>query len=219
MHSKIDTVLDMTTAKPRDRHARRREETRRKLLVSAKALFARQGVENTRINEITEEADVGFGSFYNHFDSKEAIVEEVLRETVSAQAEALDAVTRDLEDPADVIAAAHRYFVRQARNDPDWAWLLIRLDVTHNVVLGALEPFARRDLRRGIKAGRFRVPNEDVALYAMGGALLMVMRAVLDAQAPKSAEFHHAEGVLRMLGLPPDEAAGVARHKLPEPAA
>jgi AcrR family transcriptional regulator len=219
MRSKIDTVLDMTTAKPRDRHARRREETRRKLLVSAKALFARQGVENTRINEITEEADVGFGSFYNHFDSKEAIVEEVLRETVSAQAEALDAVTRDLEDPADVIAAAHRYFVRQARNDPDWAWLLIRLDVTHNVVLGALEPFARRDLRRGIKAGRFRVPNEDVALYAMGGALLMVMRAVLDAQAPKSAEFHHAEGVLRMLGLSPGEAAEVARHKLPEPAA
>jgi AcrR family transcriptional regulator len=219
MNSKIDTVPFMTTAKPRDRHARRREETRRKLLVSAKALFARQGVDNTRINEITEEADVGFGSFYNHFDSKEAIVEEVLRETVSAQAEALDAVTRDLEDPADVIAAAHRYFVRQARKDPDWAWLLIRLDVTHNVVLGALEPFARRDLRRGIKAGRFRVPNEDVALYAMGGALLMVMRAVLDAHAPKTAEFHHAEGVLRMLGLPPEEAADVARHKLPEPAA
>src|SRR5690348_16019392 len=98
----------MTAPKRPDRHARRREETRRKLLASAKALFARQGVDYTRINEITEEADVGFGSFYNHFDSKEAIVEEVLRETVSTQAEALDVVTRDLADPADVIAAAHR---------------------------------------------------------------------------------------------------------------
>jgi AcrR family transcriptional regulator len=218
-HSNLDRVGTMTAAKPPDRHARRREETRRKLLMSAKALFARQGVDNTRINEITEEADVGFGSFYNHFDNKEAIVEAVLRETVSAQAEALDAATRDLDDPADVIAAAHRYFVRQARRDPDWGWLLIRLDVTHNVVLGALEPFARRDLRRGIRAGRFRVGNEDVALYAMGGALLMVMRAVLDGLAPKNAELHHAEGVLRMLGLPADEAAEVARHKLPEPAA
>jgi AcrR family transcriptional regulator len=48
-----------------------------------RTLFARQGVENTRINEITEEADVGFGSFYNHFDSKEAIVEAVVEETVA----------------------------------------------------------------------------------------------------------------------------------------
>ena len=27
---------------------------------------------------------------------------------------------------------AHRYFVNLARSDPDWAWLLIRLDVSHN---------------------------------------------------------------------------------------
>jgi AcrR family transcriptional regulator len=209
----------MTTTKPRDRHARRREETRTKLLTSAKTLFARQGVDNTRINEITEEADVGFGSFYNHFESKDAIVEEVLRETISTQAAALDAVTRELADPAEVMAAAHRYFVRHARNDPDWAWLLIRLDVTHNVMLGALEPFARRDLRRGIKAGRFSVPNENVALYAMGGALFMVMRAVLDGVAPKNAELDHAEGILRMLGVPPDEAAEIARRPLPEPIA
>ena len=36
---------------------------------TARTLFARQGVENTRINEITDEADVGFGSFYNHFET------------------------------------------------------------------------------------------------------------------------------------------------------
>ena len=57
----------MTTAP--DRHARRREATRSKLIEAAESLFARQGVDNTRIQEITEEADVGFGSFYNHFES------------------------------------------------------------------------------------------------------------------------------------------------------
>ena len=103
--------VGMRTASHPDRHARRREQTRRKLLDAARALFARQGVENTRINEITDEADVGFGSFYNHFDSKEAIVEAVVGETVAAQGGAVASVTADLDDPAEVVAAAHRYFV------------------------------------------------------------------------------------------------------------
>jgi AcrR family transcriptional regulator len=219
---KYDTIIGKVTAtqhssgsEPRGRQGRRRAQTRAKLVAAAAALFARQGVDNTRINEITEEADVGFGSFYNHFDSKDAIVQAVLQETIAAQGEAIAAVTADLRDPAQVIAAAHRHFVRLARTDPDWAWLLVRLDASHHVVLSALGPFAVRDLRQGIKAGRLHVSNEQVALFAAGGALLAVMRAVLDGHAPKDADVHHAEGILRMLGLPDDEAAEIARRPLP----
>ena len=198
-----------------DRHARRREQTRRKLLDAARALFARQGVENTRINEITEEADVGFGSFYNHFDSKEAIVEAVLSETIAAQGAAIESVTAGLDDPAEVVAAAHRYFVNLARSDPDWGWLLIRLDTSQRISLQALAPFARRDVERGIHAGRFQVANTRVALYGTGGALLLVMRDVLDGEAPMNADRYHAEGVLRMLGLSAQDAAEVARRPMP----
>jgi AcrR family transcriptional regulator len=204
------------TAPPLDRHARRREQTRRKLLDAAGALFARQGVDKTRINEITDGADVGFGSFYNHFDSKDAIVEAVLAETVSAQGAALETVTSRLDDPAEVVAAAHRYFVNLARADPDWGWLLIRLDLSQKISFEALRPFAQRDLERGIRAGRFNVPDKRVALFATGGALLAVMRLVLDGQAPRDADRHHAEGVLRMLGLSAGEAAEVARRPMPE---
>jgi AcrR family transcriptional regulator len=211
---KIDRLVQVTIP-VRDRHARRREQTRAKLVEAARTLFARHGVDNTRINEITDEADVGFGSFYNHFDSKEAIVEAVLAETIAAQGEAIVAVSRQLSDPAEVISAAHRHFVRRARSDPDWGWLLVRLDVSHNVMLAALGSFAQRDLRRGIKAGRLRVPNEQVALLAAGGALLAVMRGVLDGRAPRNADIHHAEGILRLFGLAPDDAAEVARRPLP----
>jgi AcrR family transcriptional regulator len=196
------------------RHARRRERTRTQLVDAARTLFARQGIDNTRINEITDEADVGFGSFYNHFESKEAIVEAVLAEAVAAQGEAIDAATAELDDLAEVVAAAHRSLLNLARSDPDWGWLLIRLDLS--LSLRALGPFARRDLERGIKAGRFQVPNKRVALFAMGGALLGVMRDVLDGQAPKDADRHHAEGVLRMLGLTAADAAEVARRPLPK---
>jgi AcrR family transcriptional regulator len=198
-----------------DRHSRRREQTRAKLVEAARALFARGGVDSTPISEITETADVGFGSFYNHFDSKEAIVEAVLGETIAEQGEALDAVTRQLDDPAEVFAVAGRYFVNLARTDADWAWLLVRLDLSHDIMLRSLGPFARRDLARGIRSGRFHVPNEEVALLAIGGALLAVMRAVLDGRAPKGADRHHAEGVLRVLGLSAEEAAEVARRPMP----
>jgi len=196
------------------RHARRRERTRTQLVDAARKLFARQGIDNTRINEITDEADVGFGSFYNHFESKEAIVDAVLAEAVAAQGEAIDAATAELDDPAEVVAAAHRSLLNFARSDPDWGWLLIRLDLS--LSLRALGPFARRDLERGIKAGRFKVPNKRVALFAMGGALVGVMRDILDGQAPRDADRYHAEGVLRMLGLTAADAAEVARRPLPK---
>ncbi|MBN8933022.1 MAG: helix-turn-helix transcriptional regulator, partial [Rhizobium pusense] len=54
-----------------DRNDRRRARTRRALLDAARRVIGRQGVENVTIQEITDEADVGFGSFYNHFATKE----------------------------------------------------------------------------------------------------------------------------------------------------
>jgi AcrR family transcriptional regulator len=204
-----------TGTEPSDRQARRRRQTRARLVRAAAALFARQGADNTRINEITDEADVGFGSFYNHFKSKEEIVEAVLTETLAAQGAAVAALTGGLEDPAEVVAVAHRHFVELARTDPDWAWLLIRLDVSQKLALGALGPFAEQDIAAGIKAGRFRVANRRIAMLDAGGALLSVMRDVLDGRSPKDAGRLHAEGVLRLLGLTPEDAAEVARRPMP----
>jgi AcrR family transcriptional regulator len=197
------------------RRTRRSQATRQALLEAARRLFASQGVESTRINEITEEADVGFGSFYNHFASKEEIVEAVLAQTIEAQGAALEQLTSGLDDPAEVVAVAHRHFVRLASSDPDWGWLLVRLDISHRLAFAALGPFARRDLGRGLQESRFDVPNATVALDQAGGALLAVMRSVLDGTAPTDADIYHAEGVLRLFGLTPADAAAVARRPLP----
>jgi hypothetical protein len=43
-----------------------------------------------------------------------------------------------------------------------------------------------------------------------------VIRAVLDGQAPRNADRHHAEGVLRLFGLDPEDAAEVARRPMPK---
>jgi hypothetical protein len=142
----------------------------------------------------------------------EAIVEAVLAEAIGAHGAEIDALTSGLDGPAEIISVAHRSFVRRAGSEPEWGWLLLRLDVSHNVLLAALAPYARRDLRRGLKTGRFQVANEQIALHDAGGGLLSVMRAVLDGNAPKDADVHNFEGVMRLFGLAPDEAAEVARR-------
>jgi AcrR family transcriptional regulator len=197
------------------RTARRRAATRALLVDAAQELFAEQGFESTRINEITERADVGFGSFYNHFDSKDTIAAAVIERAVEAHASAVDELTKSLQDPAEVMAVAHRYFVRMASSDPAWAWLLVRLNVSHHVMVHILGARATRDLRSGVEAGRFHIDSAPVALMGFGGALLGVMRGVLDGACATDADIHHATGVLRMLGLPPEDAAEVASRPMP----
>lgn len=59
------------------------------------------------------------------------------------------------------------------------------------------------------------MPDETIALYAMGGVLRSVTKAVLDGAAPEDAYIHHAEGALRLLGLDRDAAHEVARRPPP----
>src|SRR5262245_41717180 len=57
------------------RTQRIKENTRNKLIEAAVRVMAVKGVEGTAIGDITEAADVGVGSFYNHFTSKQDIAE------------------------------------------------------------------------------------------------------------------------------------------------
>jgi AcrR family transcriptional regulator len=102
------------------RGARRRRETRGRLLTAALELMAEKGIEGVAINEITEAADVGFGSFYNHFDSKEAIYASVLEWVFADFADALERVTGEISDPAEVIAVSIRYTIIRALHEPVW---------------------------------------------------------------------------------------------------
>lgn len=52
----------------------RRAKTRRAIIVGAADLFARQGIEQTTIDEIAAAAGVSVGTVYFHFASKEGVV-------------------------------------------------------------------------------------------------------------------------------------------------
>src|SRR5271166_4708273 len=62
----------------KNRLERRREDTRRRLMKATYEIIARRGLEGLVIQDITEAADVGYGSFYNHFQSKDDVVAAVI---------------------------------------------------------------------------------------------------------------------------------------------
>src|SRR6202007_257082 len=56
------------------RRERRTAETRERLFRAALDLFARKGFTETTVEDITEAADVGKGTFFNYFPSKDHIL-------------------------------------------------------------------------------------------------------------------------------------------------
>ena len=57
------------------RRDRRRTETYERLMRAALKLFAEQGIAGTTVEEITEAADVGKGTFFNYFQTKEHVLQ------------------------------------------------------------------------------------------------------------------------------------------------
>lgn len=77
---------------------------------------------------------------------------------------------------------------------------------------------ALRDLEVGIASGRFTIADPPAARTALGGSLLALLelRFARPEHDGDEAASHLAEMLLRMLGVPPDEARDVARRPLPD---
>jgi len=65
------------------RRQRRRERNREALRQAARAVFERKGYVDATIQDLIDEADIGRGTFYNYFDSKDEIFADLVQELVN----------------------------------------------------------------------------------------------------------------------------------------
>jgi AcrR family transcriptional regulator len=191
---------------------RRRERTRARLTEATRALITEKGVSGLRINEITERADVALGSFYNHFESKEEIVDAVVTESLRELAEAL--ATGAVEDPAELVSVAIRRFVGLAYDDPAFARLVVHLNHADALFAAAVHPAARRAVDLGVDSGRFEITDIEVAVTSILGGSLALMRSIVDGRLGKGAENAFAEISLRALGVPTADATEIVGRPL-----
>jgi AcrR family transcriptional regulator len=107
------------------RRERRAAETRVRLFRCALQLFAERGFSGVTVEEITEAADVGKGTFFNYFESKDHVLGVMAEIQLGKVAEA---VARAADGKQTIQSVLHRLFLRAAEEpgrSPDLARALI----------------------------------------------------------------------------------------------
>jgi AcrR family transcriptional regulator len=98
------------------RQTERTEATRRKLLTAAETIFARDGFEAARLEDIAAGAGYTRGAFYANFESKEDIFFALLEEWVHKRIDSVTAVLRKHKKPAGKLAALREHYAELAKD-------------------------------------------------------------------------------------------------------
>lgn len=195
----------------------RRKQRTRTALVKAAQRFIAEGKLNVPVLEITRAADVGMGSFYNHFDSKEQLFAVAVADVLDAHGAILDRLTASISDSAETFAASFRLTGRLFRQRPQETDILLANGPTLLSSDRGLAPRALRDIKAAADAGRFEVDDPELALATASGALLglgALLRADPDRDGALAADTV-TEKLLRVFGLDADEARAICQRPLP----
>ncbi|MBF6065378.1 helix-turn-helix transcriptional regulator [Nocardia terpenica] len=179
--------------------------------------FLSEGRSAVSIQEITDAADVGFGSFYNHFTSKQQLLDEAVRSALQVYSELRDGIVELYDDPAEVFTVSFRMTGRLQRQIPEMVRVVLNSGMSIMLREQGLAPRARHDIIAAQQAGRFEPMDPDVAVMAAGGALLGLLQ-LLDARPDADAAALTDEmtyHVLRMFGMTKRSAQKLTSAELP----
>jgi len=140
-------------------------ERREEILAIAAELFAERGFAATTVREIADSAGILSGSLYHHFDSKESMVEELLRTFLEDITHAYRVEAASGDDPVQVL----RTLVRLAFESIGARWATVSVMVNEYNLLISYPRFSFvQDLseeterlwvgviERGVRSGAFR---------------------------------------------------------------
>jgi AcrR family transcriptional regulator len=198
------------------RSERRKQQTRQALIRAAQQFLA-EGRTAVSVLDITTVADVGTGSFYNHFATKEELFDTAVMAVVDVHGAMMDGLTADIDDPAVAFTQSFRLTGRLHRQFPELSRVIVNRGLGMLTADEGLLPRARRDVGAAVEAGRFVVTDLDLALTVVSGATLALAKLLLDepdrddAEATDTVTGH----VLRALGVPEKNVAALIALPLP----
>lgn len=197
------------------RVARRQRRNRDALIAAARHVMTEKGVEAATMLEIADRADVGAGTVYNYFKSKDELAIAVLETLMHDLALRIQEVTDSFEDPAQVYAFGIRTVLDTATSDVRWAQMLNRSEVIADAMFRMMGPFAIRDLRLASQAGRFEVSNAELVWRLTTHALIGASLAITTGQVPASASDQIIVRLLCMTGIGANAATELAGRPRP----
>lgn len=219
MASKSAAPSDSATGMAEGRVARRRRQTRARLLEAAHEVMAEAGVDAAKIKDITARADVGFGTFYNYFETKDDLASQVLDCVINDFGRRNVTATLGLRkrDPALVMPVSMRLVMRAAAATPMWQWWAMRPDLLVDRMRDGFGPFGKRDMLHAIEMGIFKLAPEEVdsawalAVWMMVGGI----HDIVAGQRSLDSDAFVATAIMRMMGVELELAARISSSPLP----
>ncbi|GGG24518.1 TetR family transcriptional regulator [Rhodococcoides trifolii] len=201
------------------RHERHRIRSRAALIEAACEFLAAPIGTEASIRQITARADVGIGTFYNHFEGKSELFEAAIAHTLHRFGEFFDDATAGIEDPALLYANGIRMTLHLRRTHRQMTDIVMRLGMGSVAKDRALVPRAEAGLHAAADAGRLHITDFDTAIACTAGSILSCLHLLAgDPTADvETVATELATNLLRMFGLPEPEARALASTPLPVP--
>jgi AcrR family transcriptional regulator len=200
---------------PQGRVARRRAQSRQRILDAADALMTERGVEAVTIDEIADAADIARRSFYHHFATKHDVLVPIARAHTTALNRRIDRLVAGIDDPAEVMATAMRHALRAIPRDPLCRWFVLSSGLPLQRLHEGLGASGMRDARRGLERGRFRFANPSVVHLVLAGAFFAMLTERAEGKLDDTDLDDAVEHLLRVLGVDAVEAGQIAHRRLP----
>ena len=196
----------------RERRARMRD----RLIEAAARVMASEGSDSATIDTFIRAAGVARGTFYNHFKTREELLDALWTSIGHDPFLEIQNACKDLADPVERFAAITRLVLLGAMNNPTWGWLILALSADETTLNDDLRGYPRPDLRAGAAAGRFRYESETSATDLIIGTMRAALRALL--QEGREANYAQAlcKMILQALGINRIEANRISALTLPE---
>lgn len=197
------------------RVTRRRRRTRVALLEAAAALFAEKGLGSTTVTDITNRADVAYGSFYTHFGGIDELVLELARQSIARIIEGTRSIMSSVSDYRLLAGVGPRVIMRVFLRDPVVHWLLDRPHVFTATFRATARPFMIAYESQGIVEGQL-IPagGHEAWIRTLPWLLLAALSDAIKDGDPPGHEEAFARISMRLLGVPDTVADGLLATSL-----
>jgi AcrR family transcriptional regulator len=191
----------------------RAERTRAALIAAGRRLFSEHSVDAVTVDDIVQAAEVGRGSFYNHFVDRESLLRAIASEIRGAVEQAVERANAEVTDPASRIARAVCTYLHYAIDDPERAGVLARIHNGHMSMNAGLNRGLVDDIATGLASGRFAVATSEAGvLYVLGITQIAFLRVLEEPSLTSTVALAQqmCALLLRGLGVPAADAERLA---------
>jgi AcrR family transcriptional regulator len=178
-------------------------------------IIAKQGLEGLVIQDITEAADVGYGSFYNHFVSKDAVVAAVIDAARNYSHEIYRRLRERSSDQAEVFAMELLACLSLSKADKTWGWFILRTVLSGEDKRSGIGADLRRSLDDFAKAGVIGQELE-MAYEITAGLLLIGTLKLLREDMPDDYPARVVETILKQLGVRKSKITAILSKPFPD---